>query len=163
MKFLVLALCIAAAVAAPVSLDEANLVRAAWNEVKHHEIDILYAVFKAHPAIQARFPAFVGQDLDSLKGTAPFALHSTRIVSFMSGIIELLGVESHIPAIKDRLKEFAVNHKAREIPREQYTDFRNALTDYVKSHAAWNEATAAAWEHATGNMFAIVFNYLDTL
>jgi hypothetical protein len=163
MKFLILALCIAAAVAAPTPLttDEASLVRDTWAQVKNQEIEILYAVFKAHPDIQARFPAFVGKDLDSIKDSGKFALHATRIVSFISEIIGLIGVEGNRPAINTILAEFASNNKRRGIPKDQMVEFRGSLTDFVKAHATWGDNVEHAWEHALNNVFEIVFANID--
>jgi len=84
MKFLVLALCIASAIAAPLSADQASLVRGSWSQVKHNEVDILYYIFDANPDIMAKFPQFAGKDLASLKNTASFATHAGRIVGFVS-------------------------------------------------------------------------------
>jgi hypothetical protein len=78
--FAVLALCIVAAAAAPLTADEAGLVKEGWAKVKHNEIDILANFFTQHPEHQSRFPAFVGKDLTALKETAKFATHATRIV-----------------------------------------------------------------------------------
>jgi hypothetical protein len=156
MKFVILALCIAAAAAAPLTSDQADLVKSSWAQVKHQEIDILYAVFKAHPDIQARFPAFVGKDLDSIKDTGKFALHATRIVSFLSEVISLIGSESTQPAINTILAEFSTSHKNRGIPLAQIEEFRATLIDYVKAHTSWGDNVAAAWEQATGNVFATV-------
>ena len=78
--FAVLALCIVAATAAPLTADEAALVKASWANIKHNEVDILYNFFKDHPEHQQRFPAFVNKDLEGLKDTAKFATHATRIV-----------------------------------------------------------------------------------
>ena len=83
MKFLVLALCVVAAMADPhwVTLDahEVEQVKATWKAVSHDEVEILAAIFKAHPDIQARFPQFAGKDLDSIKETSQFAVHAGDI------------------------------------------------------------------------------------
>jgi hypothetical protein len=159
MKFVILALCIAAAAAAPLTTDEAALVKSTWDQVKHQEIEILYAVFKAYPDIQSRFPAFVGKDLDSLKDTGKFAIHATRIVSFMSEIIGLMGNEATQPAIKTILGEFSSNHKRRGIPTAQMAEFRTALFDYIKAHTSFGDNVAAAWNQAMDNVFALVSEY----
>jgi Globin len=84
MKFLIVAICVIYALADPhwvtVEPNEVEFVKSTWNEVKKNEVEILYYIFKAYPDIQAKFPAFVGKDLEELKGTTPFALHATRIV-----------------------------------------------------------------------------------
>lgn len=81
MKLFILTLCIVAASCdlIPLNDEQANLVRSSWNQVKHNEVDILAAIFKANPDIQARFPQFAGKDLDSIKGTGPFATHAGTI------------------------------------------------------------------------------------
>ena len=81
MKFFVLFLCIAAASCDLVPLvdDQATLIRSSWEQVKHNEVDILYAIFKANPDIQARFPQFAGKDLDSIKTSGQFATHAGDI------------------------------------------------------------------------------------
>ena len=76
--FAVLALCIVGAIASPLTSDEASLVKASWNQIKHNEVDILYAVFKAYPDIQARFPQFAGKDLDTVKTSGQFATHAGK-------------------------------------------------------------------------------------
>jgi Globin len=78
--FAVLALCIVAAISAPLSVDEAALVKESWAKVHQNEVDILANLFTLFPQYQSRFPAFVGKDLATLKETAKFAIHATRIV-----------------------------------------------------------------------------------
>ena len=79
MKFLiVLALCVASAIADPVSADQAAAIRASWAGVRHNEVELLAAVFKDHPDIQARFPQFAGKSLDSIKDTGAFATHAGK-------------------------------------------------------------------------------------
>ena len=121
MKFLVLALCIAAASAAVLTTEQADLVKKTWGTVKFNEVDILYAVFKAYPDIMAKFPQFAGKDLDSIKDTAAFATHSTRIVSFLSEVISLAGSDANIPAIQNLAKELATSHKPRGVSKDQFT------------------------------------------
>ena len=74
--FAVLALCIVGAIAAPLTADEAALVKSTWAQVKNNEVDILAAVFTAYPDIQARFPQFAGKDVASLRDTGAFATHA---------------------------------------------------------------------------------------
>nr|AAZ20464.1 hemoglobin II2 [Chironomus tentans] len=157
MKFLVLALCIVGAIAAPLSADEASLVRASWNQVKHNEIDILYYIFKANPDIMAKSPQFVGKDLDSLKDTAAFATHAGRIVGFMSQIIALMGHESNRPAMETLINEMAASHKARKIPQAQFNEFRASLVSYLQSHVTWNDKLGAAWTQGLDNAFTMIF------
>jgi hemoglobin-like flavoprotein len=165
MKFLVLALCVVAAAADPhwlmMDAGEVAVVKSTWNEVKTHEIDILYAVFKAYPDIMARFPAFVGKDLESIKGSAAFALHATRIVSFFTEYIYLLGSDATQPAIKTILNSMGLNHRNRGIPKTQFNEFRTALLAYLKTHSTFNDAAAHAWDDAFDKMYFVIFSALD--
>jgi hemoglobin-like flavoprotein len=165
MKLLVLAMCVVAAAAAPhwVQLDanEVAVVKSTWDEVKHSEVDILYAVFKAYPDIQARFPAFVAKDLDSIKGSSAFTLHATRIISFFSDYISLLGSEVTQPAIKTILNSMGQNHRNRGIPQTQFNEFRTALTAYLKTHSTWSDAAAHAWNDAFDKMYFVIFSALE--
>jgi Globin len=166
MKFLVLALCVVAAMADPhwVVLDanEVAAVKNSWNQVKLQEVEILYFVFKEHPEIQARFPAFLGKDLDSIKDTAPFALHSTRIVSFFSEYITLLGSENTQGAIKSILNQLGNTHRYRGIPKDLFNKFRSSVFKYVKTHATgFNDAAAHAWDDAFDKAYYVIFSALD--
>nr|BAO18433.1 globin [Polypedilum nubifer] len=161
MKFLIVLAFAAVAAAAPLSSEEADLLKHAWDQIKHHEVDILAAVFSAHPDIQARFPAFVGKDLNDIKGSAAFALHATRIVSFISEVINLSGNHAALPAVKTLVNQLGQNHKNRGISKEQFNEFRSAITNYAASHATWGDNVAAAWNHAIDNVYAIIFSNLD--
>nr|CAA39724.1 ORF D [Chironomus tentans] len=161
MKFLaVLALCIVGAVADPISADQADLIRSSWAQVKHNEVDILAAVFKDHPDIQARFPQFAGKDVDSLKDTAAFATHAGRIVGFISEIVALVGNEANRPAMNTLTNELATNHHNRGISKAQFNEFRASMTSYLSHHTTWNDATAAAWTHGLDNIFDAIFAHL---
>jgi hypothetical protein len=165
MKFVFLALCVVAAAADPhwVVLDqtEVGLVKSSWDQVKHSEVDILYYVFKEHPDIMAKFPAFVGKDLETLKDTGKFALHATRIVSFFSEYINLLGTNGGQPAIKTILNEMGYNHKNRGIPKEQFNEFRGSLFGYLKAHVSWGDNVEHAWNDAFDKMYFVIFSNLD--
>jgi hypothetical protein len=165
MKFLILALCVVVAAADPhwvmLPADEVNLVKSTWKAISHDEVEILYAVFKAHPDIQARFPAFVGKDLDTLKGTAPFALHAARIVGFFSEFISLLGSEGTQPAIKTILNQLGQNHKNRGITKAQFEEFHDSMTAYLKTHTSWNPAVEHSWADVFDKMYFVVFSSLD--
>jgi len=161
MKFLaVLALCIVGAIALPLTSDEASLVKASWSQIKHNEVDILYAVFKAYPDIQAKFPQFAGKDLDSVKDTAAFATHATRIVSFLSELIALSGSESNLSAIYGLVSKMGTDHKNRGITQAQFNEFRTALVFYISSHVSWGDNVAAAWTHALDNVYTAVFQII---
>jgi hemoglobin-like flavoprotein len=155
--FAVLALCIVGAIAHPLSVDEAALVKTSWSQVKHNEVDILYAVFKAYPDIQNKFPQFSGKDLDDIRNTAAFATHSTRIISFLSELIALSGSESNLSAIYGLVSKMGADHKARGVTQGQFNEFRTALVSYLKEHSTWSDATAAAWTHALDNVYTAVF------
>ena len=138
MKFLILALCVAAVVADPhwVMMDatEVENVQKTWNQVKMNEMDILYNIFKDNPDIMNKFPQFAGKDLESLKGTSLFGIHATRIVSFFSTYILLLGKESSQPCIKTILNDMAQTHKTRGITKDQFNEFKTSMFKYMKAH-----------------------------
>ena len=159
--FIVLALCIVSAIAGPLSADEAALVKSSWDKVKHNEVDILYAVFKAYPDIQAKFPQFVGKDLDGLKDTAAFATHATRIVSFLSEVVALSGSEGNLAAVHTLVTKLGKDHNVRGVTKAQFGEFRTALVAYLKEHVAWGDNVAAAWNHALDNTMGIAFKQLD--
>jgi hemoglobin-like flavoprotein len=143
--FAVLALCIVGAIASPLTADQAALVKGSWSQVKHNEVDILYAVFKAYPDIQAKFPQFVGKNVDEIKDTAAFATHATRIVSFLSEVISLSGNDSNLAAINSLVSKLGSDHKARGVTPAQFTEFRTALTAYLQQNVSWGDNVAAAW------------------
>lgn len=165
MKFLVLALCVVAAMADPhwVTLDahEVEQVQSTWKAVSHDEVEILYTIFKQHPDIQARFPKFVGKDLEALKGTAEFATHAGRIVGFFGEYILLLGNAANQPAIKTLLNELGQSHRNRGVPKEQFNEFRQTLSDYLKGHASWNADIAHSWDDAFDKAYSVIFSALD--
>ena len=158
--FIVLALCIVGAIASPLSADEANLVKSSWDQVKHHEVDILAAVFAAHPDIQAKFPQFAGKDLASIKDSAAFATHATRIVSFFSEVIALSGDQANLAAVYNLVSKLGADHKARGITAAQFGEFRSALVSYLSNHVSWGDNVAAAWNHALDNTYAVVLKAL---
>lgn len=81
MKFLVvIGLCIVGAYAAPLSLDEAEIVKSTWSQISHHEVEILLNFFALHPEHQALFPALNGNDLAAIKESPLFAIHASRFV-----------------------------------------------------------------------------------
>jgi len=161
MKFLVVfVLCIVGAIASPLSADEAALVKSSWNQVKHNEVDILYAVFKAYPDIQAKFPQFAGKDLDSVKDSAAFATHATRIVSFFSEVISLSGDQANLSTVYSLVSKLGDDHKARGVSAAQFNEFRTALVSYISSHVSWGDNVAAAWNHALDNTYAVALKAL---
>jgi hemoglobin-like flavoprotein len=159
--FAVLAFCVVGAIAGPLSADEAALVKSSWDQVKHNEVDILYAVFKRYPDIQSKFPQFVGKDLDDIKNTAAFATHATRIVSFLSEVVSLSGSENNLAAVHTLVTKLGKDHKARGVTKAQFGEFRTALVEYLSSHVSWGQNVEAAWNHALDNTMAIAFKQLD--
>lgn len=158
MKFLVvLALCIVSAIADPLTAGEASLVKDSWHKVHHNEVAILANFFQQHPEHQARFPAFVGKDLATLKDTAKFATHATRIVSALSEVIELTGDAASAPALKTALHTLGSDHKRRGIPKESFGDFKTSFVSYLKEHVTWNDDLAHAWDKAFENSLTIMF------
>ena len=155
--FAVLALCIVGAIADPLTADEASLVKNTWAQVHHNEIDILANFFQQHPEHQARFPAFVGKDLASLKDTAKFATHATRIVSALSEVIELVGNAEAAPALKTVLHTLGSDHKRRGIPKESFADFETAFLSYLSGHVSYSANVEAAWKKAFENAFTAIF------
>nr|BAO18439.1 globin [Polypedilum nubifer] len=151
----------AATASAVLNADEARLVQTAWAAVKNSEVDILYAVFKANPDIQARFPKFVGKDLDSVKGSADFALHAARIVSFFTDFINLVGNDANTPALDTLLRQLASDHKNRGVTTEQISRFTDTLTGFVSSHAPWGDNVAAAWAKGSEANLALVRSVID--
>ncbi|XP_070504417.1 globin CTT-Y-like [Chironomus tepperi] len=156
MKFLaIFALCIIGTFANP--CDDFALMQEAWNTMKHEETAILYTVFKAYPNIQAKFPQFAGKDLEEVKDTAAFAVHATRIISFMSEIISLLGKHDNLPAIKSSLTKLGQDHKGRGITVKQFDEFHKAFHSFLHTHDAWNEQVDATW-HCNENEIRKIVN-----
>jgi hypothetical protein len=162
MKFLVLALCAAVAFAGPIWMDtsEVALIRGSWNKVKANEVEILYLIFKQNPDIQAKFPAFVGKDLEALKATAPFAQHANKIISLLNKYIDLLGDDANDAAIKSMLNEMGEKHAVRGVSRAQFSAFKGTVVGYLKTQVKWNDSLASAWNTAFEKMYAIVFSHL---
>lgn len=165
MKFLLLALCVVAAAAEPhwfmMPADEVALVKGSWDKVKHNEVDILYAIFKAYPDIQAKFPKFAGKDIETLKETASFALHAARIVNFFSEYITLLGQQSTQSAIKTILNEMGQNHKNRAVSKQLFNEFESGVMAYMKTHVTWTPDVEKAWGDCFDKMYSVIFANLD--
>lgn len=165
MKFLIVALCFVAAMAAPewhtLSAGEVTLVQGTWAKVKSHEVEILYTIFKANPDIQAKFAAFVGKDLDSLKGTPAFIEHAHRIVGLLNRYIELIGDAANDGAIKTLLNEMGQKHAARGVTKGQFEAFKNTFVGYLKAHVDFTDSVGAAWGRAIDKMYFVVFSSLD--
>jgi hemoglobin-like flavoprotein len=165
MKFLVLALCVVAAAADPhyavLSSDEGHLIQSSWDQVKTHESDILYAIFKAYPDIQGKFPQFNGKALESIKGTSDFAVHATRIVSFISQLVTLFGHDNVEPALKTLLNDMGHTHAGRSVSKTQFDHFRTAFFTYLEAHTTWGDNVEHAWNKAFDTMYFIIFSNLD--
>jgi len=158
--FAVLALCVVGAIASPLTTDEASLVQSSWKQVSHNEVDILAAVFAAYPDIQAKFPQFAGKDLASVKDTAAFATHATRIVSFLSEVIALSGNPANAASVQSLVSKLGDDHKARGVSAAQFGEFRTALVAYLQAHVSWGDNVAAAWNKALDNTMAIAVAHL---
>jgi hemoglobin-like flavoprotein len=163
MKFLILALCFAAAAADyhQMDADEVKLVRSSWNTIKKNEVDILYTIFKDNPDIQAKFSQFAGKSLDSIKGSTEFATHATRIVSFISDYVLLLGSQDNYSGIKAIVNRMGQDHKARGVSKDQFVEFKNSMVKYLKQHVDFNGAQEHAWTDAFDNLYYIIFSNLD--
>ncbi|CAG9801291.1 unnamed protein product [Chironomus riparius] len=161
--FIILALCIMSANCDlhPITSEEAETLRTLWSQVKHREADILYVIFKENPDIQAHFPAFVGKDLEALRKSLAFAIHSTRIVSFFSKIATLAGDPSNLPASKTLMNELGSSHKSRGIQKEFFNKFRASLDDFMQRQSSWNDNAAAVWNKASDNFYFVLFASLD--
>ena len=157
MKFIILAVLVAGAYAS-VSSDEAALVQSTWAQVKGNEVDILAAIFAAYPDIQARFPAFVGKDLASVKGSAAFATHATRIVGFISQYVSLLGSDSNQAAIETVANQLGQSHVNRGVPKAQFNELRSALVSYLQANVSWGANVETAWNDALDQLYGIVFS-----
>jgi hypothetical protein len=138
MKLIVIVLCIVCVIANPHwdNLDEEEIasIKRTWNQVKMNEIEILYNILKDHPEIMAKFPQFVGKDLEELKGTNQFGIHATRIVSFFSHYILLLGRESSKPCLRTITNDMAEVHKARGVTKDEFSKFKDSMFKYLKAH-----------------------------
>jgi hemoglobin-like flavoprotein len=158
--FIIFALFVAGSYAA-LTAEEAGLVKSTWEQVRHNEIEILANFFQQHPELQARFPAFVGKDLAALKDTGKFAVHATRIVSELSEVIQLIGVEQNLPAIKTILNELGYTHKNRGITKEAFNAFRTSLISYLSHNVSWGDNVATAWNDGLDIAYNIIFSALD--
>lgn len=159
MKFLILAILVAGAYAS-MDANEAKLVRDSWNQVKKNEVDILYTIFKDNPDIQAKFGIFAGKDLNSLKGTAAFAQHATRIVSLLNAFTLLLGDEGNMGAIEVMFSDMGHTHAGRGVSKAQFGEFKASLVQYMKAHVTWGDNVAHAWDDAFDIMYGYVFKQL---
>ena len=167
MKFLILVLCVVAAMADDphwhtLDAHEVEQVQATWKAVSHDEVEILYTVFKAHPDIMAKFPQFAGKDLEEIKGTATFAVHASRIIGFFGEYVTLLGGTGNQVAIKTLLYDLGVFHKTRGISKAQFTEFRETMTVYLKGHNKWNADISHSWDDAFDKAFSVIFEVLES-
>nr|BAO18431.1 globin [Polypedilum nubifer] len=162
MKVLILVAVLVAGTYATLTESEANSVKTSWNLVKDKEDEILYAIFKENPDIQARFPLFVSKNLEEIKTSADFKTHADKIVKAISTYINLLGNEANTPAIKTTLNELGQRHKDRGATTEQFEKFKVSVLKYVKEHATGLTADAEnAWNKAFEEMYKIVFANLS--
>lgn len=162
MKFLILALCVVGAMASYEQMDDSEvaLVRSTWNKIKKNEVDILYSIFHDNADIQAKFTQFAGKDLDSIKGTIEFATHATRIVSFLSDYIVLLGSYDNYFGIKTIVEQMGHTHKGRGVSQAQFNEFKSSMIKYMKAHVDYNGDVEHAWTDAFNNLYFIIFSQL---
>lgn len=155
MKFFIIALCCVAAVSGSKWMDagEAKLVQDSLSKVK--DVDILYAVFKDNPDIQAKFTQFAGKNLDELKGTPAFALHAGRIVGFLVKYVNLLGNDANDGKIQGALDEFVASHASRSVTKAQLEGFKGAAAKYLKGVGV-DGSTVSAWAKALDLFIAAV-------
>lgn len=156
MKFLILAMCVAAAMAGPTA-EQVSVAKKSWDTVKNKQVDILYAVFKANPDIQNTFTQFAGKDLDAIKGTPEFSTHAGRVVGLFSKIMDLLGNDANTPTIVAAAKDFGKSHKSRA-SGAQLDNFRKALVVWMKGATAWDSGIESSWNP----VLDFVFNTLKT-
>lgn len=149
MKFFIVALCIAAASA--LSTDHIALVQKTFGTVREHPGDILYAIFKADPSIQAKFPQFAGKDLEALRGTGPFDEHAGNIVGFFGKIV------GDLPNIGPHVDTFVTSHKPRGVTHDQLNNFRAAFVEYLRGHVDYTTDVAAAWGETFDAFYGAVF------
>lgn len=154
MKFLVLALCVASAMAAP-SADQISVAKTSWNTVKNKQVDILYAIFKANPDIQEKFTQFAGKDVDSIKGTPDFTTYAGRIVGFFSTVMDLLGDDANTPKIIASAKELGKSHKTRATAG-QFDAFRKTLTVWLKGATTWDSNIESSWNSVLDYVFGVL-------
>ena len=163
MKLFIFSICIVAATCELAQFvgDQTELIRESWNQVKHNEVDILYAIFAANPDIQARFPQFAKKDLKTLKSSSSFASHAGRIVGFFSKITELNPNDSGVSAAKTLINQVAASHKGRGVSKAQFNAFRVSLTAYLADHVSWDDNVAQAWEKGLDNVYLVLFSAFD--
>ncbi|CAG9801269.1 unnamed protein product [Chironomus riparius] len=165
MKFLVLALCIFCVSANPHwdNLDEEEIasIKRTWNEVKSKEIEILYHIFKDHPDIMSKFPQFSGKELEELKRTSQFGIHVTRIVSFFSHYILLLGRESSKPCLRTITNDMAEVHKTRGVTKDDFNKFKDSIFKYLKDHVEMDKKVIHAWNDCFDSMYYVIFSNYD--
>lgn len=154
MKFLILALCVAAAMAGPTA-DQIAAAKASWNGVKSKQVDVLYAIFKANPDIQAAFSQFAGKDVDAIKGTPEFATYAGRIVGFFSEVMDLLGNDANTATIVSKATELGKTHKTRA-SAGQFDSFRKTLVVWLKGNAKWDATVESSWNAVLDHVFGLL-------
>lgn len=88
------------------------------------ELIFFYDIFKNYPEIQASFYRFYGvHDFEILKEKEEFVLHASKIVSFMSEVIDLVQHPKANLAIDKLLTEITQKHENRGISRELVKKF----------------------------------------
>lgn len=175
MKFLIFAVIIFGAHASvKVSKDDALLIQATWNQVKHNDVDILFTAFSEYSDTQALInliPDLAGQNLNTLKSKPVFALFASRLISTISDFVNLLGNDANEAAIKKLGNQLGQTLKNHKVLKKHLNEFRRTLINYVKvktSECARNgnarllfDNIEGGWNQAADYVYEIIFSNLD--
>jgi len=154
MKFLILTLCVVAAMADPTA-DQIAAAKASWNGVKTKQVEILAAIFKASPDIQAAFSQFAGKDVDAIKGTPEFEIYAGKIVGFFSEVMDLLGNDANLATIISKATELGKSHKTRA-SAGQFDSFRKTLVVWLKGNTKWDSTVESSWNAVLDYVFGLL-------
>lgn len=134
------------------SPDQYAATKASWAKVKGNQVEILAAVFKANPDIQAKFTAFAGKNVDDIKGTPEFKDYAVKILGFLDTVMNALGDDSKVLA---GAKQLAATHKTRATAG-QFDNFQKSFMVYLKGAAGIDGATEASWKAVLDFVFTIL-------
>ncbi|CAG9797213.1 unnamed protein product [Chironomus riparius] len=131
-------------------------VKGDWEKIKGSGVEILYFFLNKFPG---NFPMFkkLGNDLAAAKGTAEFKDQADKIIAFLQGVIEKLG--SDMGGAKALLNQLGTSHKAMGITKDQFDQFRQALTELLGNLGFGGNI--GAWNATVDLMFHVIFNALD--
>lgn len=141
--------------------NEFEIIKSIWNVLKHHEAEILYEIFKTYPDIQEKFSAFAGKDLETIKESPDFALQANKIVTFFKDYVKLLKSEASDDEIDGMLNELAHSHRNRGVTKDNFINFRTAMTQYVKNHTTYNDDVEFIINKLFDHMYDCVFKALN--